>query len=219
LLCEYNRDGDSYRSPWSNRYFPLPEGAEARFYPNPRLRQLEVEMNDAFDQYRELYYDGGICSVYLWDTERESSFAGAVLFKKAGDGSQKIRGCWDSIHVFEVALNADQWQYKLTTTIMLWLQTRRRDSGILNLGGSLTRQFEHQVPTNQSAHIIEIGKLVEEVENKMRITLNSIYFDKTRDIVNLLRTVTPLSERAKNREQLAAELGHRMSSVKKAKLS
>ena len=84
----------------------------------------------------------------------ESSFAGAVLFKKAGDGSQKIRGCWDSIHVFEVALKADQWQYKLTTTIMLWLQTRRRDSGILNLGGSLTRQFEHQVPTNQSAHSI-----------------------------------------------------------------
>lgn len=22
LKCEYNRDGDAYRSPWSNRYFP-----------------------------------------------------------------------------------------------------------------------------------------------------------------------------------------------------
>lgn len=22
LKCEYNRDGDSYRSPWSNKYFP-----------------------------------------------------------------------------------------------------------------------------------------------------------------------------------------------------
>ena len=124
-------------------------------------------MNDAFDQYRELYYDGGICSVYLWETERESSFAGVLLFKKAGDGSQKIRGCWDSIHVFEVAPKGDFFHYKLTTTIMLWLQTRRPDSGILNLGGSLTRQFEHQVAANQSAHIIEIGKLVEEVENKV----------------------------------------------------
>ena len=22
LKCEYNRDGDSYRSPWTNKYFP-----------------------------------------------------------------------------------------------------------------------------------------------------------------------------------------------------
>ena len=61
-------------------------------------------MNQAFDQYRELYYDGGVCSVYLWETGKEntSSFAGSILFKKAGDGSQKIKGCWDSIHIFEV---------------------------------------------------------------------------------------------------------------------
>jgi capping protein (actin filament) muscle Z-line, beta len=22
LKCEYNRDGDSYRSPWTNKYYP-----------------------------------------------------------------------------------------------------------------------------------------------------------------------------------------------------
>ena len=67
------------------------------------LRQLEVDMNSAFDQYRQLYYDGGIASVYLWETTDDvESFAGSVLFKKAGLGSQMIKGCWDSIHVFEV---------------------------------------------------------------------------------------------------------------------
>ena len=67
------------------------------------LRQLEVDMNSAFDQYRQLYYDGGIASVYLWETTDDvESFAGSVLFKKAGLGSQMITGCWDSIHVFEV---------------------------------------------------------------------------------------------------------------------
>lgn len=25
-----------------------------------------------------------------------------ILIKKAGDGSKKIKGCWDSIHVVEV---------------------------------------------------------------------------------------------------------------------
>jgi len=38
--------------------------------------------------------------VYLWDLDH--GFAGVVLIKKAGDGSQMIKGCWDSIHVIEV---------------------------------------------------------------------------------------------------------------------
>src|SRR5438552_16210026 len=52
LLCDYNRDGDSYRSPWSGEWEPkiddpvvLDEG----------IRELEVKANDAFDSYRDLY--------------------------------------------------------------------------------------------------------------------------------------------------------------------
>ncbi|XP_025303749.1 F-actin-capping protein subunit beta isoform X5 [Canis lupus baileyi] len=53
LLCDYNRDGDSYRSPWSNKYDPpLEDGA----MPSARLRKLEVEANNAFDQYRDLSF-------------------------------------------------------------------------------------------------------------------------------------------------------------------
>lgn len=71
LLCDYNRDGDSYRSgwlatamlercaltrhparsPWSNTYEPaLPDGA----MPSEKLRQLEITANSAFDAYREV---------------------------------------------------------------------------------------------------------------------------------------------------------------------
>lgn len=39
------------------------------------------------------------------------------------------------------------------------------------------------------SHISNMGRLVEEMENKMRNTLNEIYFGKTRDIVNDLRWV------------------------------
>ena len=64
LLCDYNRDGDSYRSPWTNSYDPpLDDGA----MPSERLRRLEVDANAAFDQYREMYFEGGVSSVYLWD--------------------------------------------------------------------------------------------------------------------------------------------------------
>jgi hypothetical protein len=67
---------------------------------------------------------------------------GVILIKKAGDGSKKIKGCWDSIHVVEVIEKSSgrSAHYKLTSTAMLWLQTNKLGSGTMNLGGSLTRQ-------------------------------------------------------------------------------
>lgn len=200
LLCDYNRDGDSYRSPWSNKYDPpIDDGAE----PSDRLRKLEVEANSAFDSYRELYYEGGVSSVYLWDLDH--GFAGAILIKKAGDNSKKIKGCWDSLHIVEVQDKSGgrNAHYKLTSTVMLWLQTTKSASGTMNLGGSLTRQVEKDCPVNESSpHIINIGHLVEDMENKIRNTLNNIYFDKTRDIVNSLRSSQPLSDHKKQQEMV-----------------
>lgn len=192
LLCDYNRDGDSYRSPWSNRYDPpLDDGT----VPSERLRKLEVEANAAFDQYRDMYFEGGVSSVYLWDLDQ--GFAGVILIKKTGDGSKKIKGCWDSIHVVEVQEKSGgrNAQYKLTSTAMLWLQTDKVTSGTMNLGGSLTRQAESESPVNEAnPHIANIGRMVEDMENKIRNTLNEIYFGKTKDIVNGLRSVTPLPD-------------------------
>lgn len=203
LLCDYNRDGDSYRSPWTNSYDPpLEDGA----MPSERLRKLEVEANAAFDQYRDMYFEGGVSSVYLWDLD--AGFAGVILIKKAGDGSKKIKGCWDSIHVVEVQEKSSgrSAHYKLTSTSMLWLQTNKEGSGTMNLGGSLTRQVEQDAPVSEaSPHIANIGRMVEDMENKIRNTLNEIYFGKTRDIVNGLRSVQPLSE-GRHQEALKKDL-------------
>lgn len=94
LLCDYNRDGDSYRSPWSNRFDPPldeagaggvgagggNEGAGEGAVPSERVRKMEVKANEAFDIYRELYYEGGVSSVYFWNLD--DGFAGVVLLKK-----------------------------------------------------------------------------------------------------------------------------------------
>ena len=62
------------RSPWSNTYDPpLEDGS----MPSERLRKLEIDANHAFDQYREMYFEGGVSSVYLWDLDH--GFAGNVL--------------------------------------------------------------------------------------------------------------------------------------------
>lgn len=195
LLCDYNRDGDSYRSPWSNKYYP--EQIEGNF-PNERLRELEIETNQAFDQYREMYYEGGISSVYLWDQGMPNQgFAGVILIKNYCDESKRIKGCWDSIHVFEAAEKdgSRSVHYKLISTVMLWLETSKKNSGTMNLGGSLTRQIELDAQvTDMSSHIPNIGKLVEDMENKIRNTLNEIYFGKTNSILNGLRSLSSLSD-------------------------
>jgi len=46
LFCEYNKDNDSYRSPWSNQYYPaivLEEGEEdyEPIYPSQELYEME----------------------------------------------------------------------------------------------------------------------------------------------------------------------------------
>jgi len=203
LLCDYNRDGDSYRSPWSNVYDPpFDEGIQ----PSDRLRKLEIEANSAFEQYREMYFEGGVSSVYFWDND--FGFAGVILIKKAGDGNnKKIKGCWDSIHVIEVQERSTSTKvhYKLTSTVMLWLQTNKAGSGMMNLGGSLMRQKEQDASLTDSTHIANIGRMVEEMENQIRHSLNTIYFDKTKSILNSLRSPVDGDEKAK-REALKGEL-------------
>lgn len=62
------------------------------------------------------------------------------------------------------------------------------------------------VVSEASPHIANIGRMVEDMENKIRNTLNEIYFGKTKDIVNGLRSVQPLSEQRQQnalRQELA----------------
>lgn len=48
LKCEYNRDGEAYRSPWSNRYFPEDAASAEAVYPSSDLVALEQKFNDVF---------------------------------------------------------------------------------------------------------------------------------------------------------------------------
>ena len=142
------------------------------------------------------------------------------LTTPAGD-TERIKGCWDSIHVVEVQEKGRSAHYKLTSTVMLWLQTIKAGSGTMNLGGSLFRQVGGELgcygrkwvrgvmgvaegpsclsPTSSlqvesdhavndaSPHISNVGRMVEDMENRMRTSLNEIYFGKTKDVVNDLR--------------------------------
>jgi capping protein (actin filament) muscle Z-line, beta len=115
------------------------------------------------------------------------------------------KGCWDSIHVIEVQERSTKVHYKLTSTVMLWLQTNKAGSGMMNLGGSLMRQKEQDASLSDSTHIANIGRMVEEMENQIRQSLMTIYFDKTKSILNSLRSPVDGDEKAK-REALKGEI-------------
>lgn len=159
---------------------------------------MEESLNAGVDVYRELYFEGGVSSAYLW--ELEDGFAGVVLFKKVvGEAG------WDSIHVLEVqeAATKRKAHYKLTSTVILDLSSKSQGSGVdeLELAGNLTRQQQAEVPLQgisdgqiEQSHVVNIGRMVEEMETKMRNLLQEVYFGKARDVVGDLRSMRSLSE-------------------------
>lgn len=75
------------------------------------------------DAYREIYYQGGVSSVYLWDLDEASaveggapgaagstagSFAGCFLILKrvGGEGCAGPIGSWESSHVVQVCVES-----------------------------------------------------------------------------------------------------------------
>jgi capping protein beta len=126
-------------------------------------------------------------------------------------------GSWDSIHVFETAERGRQAHYKLTSTVMLQLVTRRgpdnevsggerkpysretekngqdnwKREGEVSLSGSMTRQTEQDWPLQDSStHITNTGKMIEEMEIKMRNLLQEVGFTHVPGWVNQSLTTT-----------------------------
>lgn len=193
LLCDYNRDGDSYRSPWSNKYDPEVPDSEG-FYPSESLRELEIQANEIFDSYRELYYQGGISSVYMWDLD--AGFAACFLVKKDVLEQRFVeKGSWNSIHVLEVqelSELGDRRQrratYRLTTTVLLAMKVNRPELGDLTLDGTLTRQTEKTLDyEDQYSHVSNMGRMVEDMEIEMRSSMDALYISKTREVINGMR--------------------------------
>lgn len=209
------------------------DGAGEGAVPGERVRKMEIKANEAFDIYRELYYEGGVSSVYLWNLD--DGFAGVVLLKKckfrsrlfplyrltvcalgmqtranlvnnktASPSGGNSSGVWDSIHVFEASERGRTTNYRMTSTVMLSLAAAGSATstlGEMDLSGNMTRQIEQELPVDtDESHIANIGRLVEDMELKMRNLLQEVYFGKAKDVVGDLRSVGSLSEGQRDRD-------------------
>lgn len=210
LICEYNRDGNSYRDHKSNSYFPAFDG----FLPRQAIRKMEILANNLFEIYRKLYYgDGSVSSVYFFDTDAKdtATFGACWLIHKEVPITNKDClkvGNWDSVHVFDICPVKDKpgyYFYKLTTTVMVTMQLGGKTIGLADLSGCRTQQDHKQLKMDStdmdkiaSLHVSNMGKMLEDNELRLRNSIEKIYIDKTRAIVNGIR-----SYRSKNEKEWA----------------
>lgn len=215
IACDYNRDGDSFRSPWSNQYDPsLSDGIT----PSEPLRLMESAANDLFDGYREQYYESGgssVSSSYFWENNTTDGFASCWLIHKdlvgrnstgsstsstsASNGA--IQGIWEAIHVFDVqrapattggnpsTLNQVPFTYKVTTSVLLFMRSDNpNEQGLMKLNGTLTKQVTGtQNVSIERGHVMNMGTMIESIENELRNTIDALYLSKTKEIVSVIR--------------------------------
>lgn len=144
LICEYNREGDSYRSCISNTYYPATDDDVTS--PSEEIREMEIIFNKLFSEYTRLYYGGAaICSCYCWQLGEkvEDGISVAVIIKNQVDSSKGVRGgSWDSSHLVVISFeNKDdkiQVNYKLTSTVFFAADLKKGLS-LINLNGCITR--------------------------------------------------------------------------------
>ena len=114
-----------------------------------------------------------------------------MLTCAAVNPTPKSSGSWDSIHVFDAQDRARTAHYKLTSTVILSLGTDSEALGGLDLSGNMVRQVEADMAVeDDTSHVANIGKMVEDMELKMRNLLQEVYFGKAKDVVGDLRSKT-----------------------------
>ena len=146
LKHEYNRDGDSYRSPWSNAYFPTSD--EASVFPSPDLLKMEQKANEIFATYVRLYYDYAISSVYFVDSQEGQGFSGCFLVKKEMKNESSLTyGNWDAIHIVSCNLTElPKVTYRIVSTVMISLEAAESEKvGTLQIAGSCAKTAQETV--------------------------------------------------------------------------
>lgn len=220
ITCDYNRDGDSFRSPHTNTYYPAHEDdVEDPFLPSEYLREFEMQANHAFNIYRDLYFQGGVSSVYCWDLEA-GAFASCWACKKDVErAAMKLH--WSEIHIFEVKPNIQNWDYKLTSTVIVHTDNVDDEGISLNVSGNRTIQKSVlNIPVTRKDinehHIMIMGRMAEQLSSNLLSSMAGIYYAKTNEIMSYLHQ----NERDRNlqnnenlREQMKKTLKAKHSTV------
>lgn len=199
IMCEQNRDGDSYRSPFSNKYYPAAED-DAK-YPSEPLRGLEVKLNKMFRLYAKSYYSqGALSSVYCWELgdNLKDGYGVSVLIKNNIDlESRKLKsGSWESSNLVTVTFQDDpsgkkKAKYSLITSVNVVMVIDNKICGHIVISGTVARSSHYSKIVkdyvNDEDNIKNIGVLIEDMEGGIRNSIEAIYCQKSKEIIDKAR--------------------------------
>jgi hypothetical protein len=145
----------------------------------------------------------------------KKGFGGCFLIKKQMDDPEtQQKGFWNSIHHvdFGPIINGKS-RYTLSTTILLSIDISMdvgkkgegAESGAsastgkqsVNVSGSLSKEVEKTHPIkNPTDHIMNIGKMIEDVEIQLRSNMDVLYIQKTKEVIDSIRPSNSFDEYA-----------------------
>ena len=201
IESEYNRDGESYRSPWSNTYFPPIDSN--KLLPK-ELRDLEEKINQLIKLYLKIYYsEDAISSAYITyqDESISNGFSCSVFIKSKVNNSPYLKddSYLESTNIISVKFVRERSDepnkekikvnYRTNTIFLFKLELKDLDGGIYNG----TKNCECKKSTYISnyfdfeTHLKYIGKSIEENEGNLRLKLDKIYLEKNNYITEEIR--------------------------------
>jgi len=217
ISCDYNRDGDSFRSPWDNEYFPpIEEEDYEPLKPDEWLRNLETTMNSVVQVYRHQYFSKqGVSNAYCWAMDTGGSnqpekrkFGCCVVISKDFEAAETVgNGTWNSMHVVSCQPDGDStYSYECIGSLILEIKKEDKGIGNLSIAGSVSAMEnlknqkvhpDHRI----DSHVQNIGKLIEDLESGLRRNITSQYMGKCNMIQQAIRH--PDAEKASKQKNMA----------------
>ena len=96
------------------------------------------------------------------------------------------------------------------------MTTEKGNAGSVLLSGSLTRQAKEKIMdvNSDDDHVINMGKIIEEIEIAIRGEIEAVYIQKTREITNNIRKPYKNDKAGpKSQGGLMDELGNRVKGM------
>lgn len=201
IECENTKDGDSYRSPWSNNYFPPIESD--KLLPK-ELRELEEKINQLIKLYLKIYYNKDALSsayVIFQDQKISNGFNCCVYIKSRILNSEYLKddSFLESRNNISVKFMRERSNdpskekikviYKTNTVFLFKLNLKNMDDCVYN--GTKCCDCTKTTYINNyfdyEKHLRYIGKSIEENEGNLRLKLGKIYLNKNNCICKEMR--------------------------------
>ncbi|SPJ09021.1 F-actin-capping protein subunit beta, putative [Plasmodium sp. DRC-Itaito] len=185
----FNKEKDSYRSPYTNIYFP--EQYINSYVPPEHLRTLEILYNKIFDRYRKAYYMNGLSSVYLLPHPIEDGFVACFLIKKKEIFDKETNIKWEATHLIQVNITNLKVHYQISCTINF--EIKKNDNLILSANINKALENSKKISDiylfkDQYFHMENMGYLIECMENSLRKSIEYIYILKIQDMLNSIKS-------------------------------